>query len=189
LPSAENKESNLKKYGKIIFSFWILFHLACIITMPNSSSFLIRQLGQNLIAYSNVIGLHTSWNFFSPDPAHVMYFQYSIHRKDQSLEEESEELYIPPEKNRGPFATAKRRVMYSMRYMILDQRRVDALLGPWICHRHPEAETIHVEHKIESIPPIDEVVLDDQREGKNESRMIKMVDRDFNCQDLDEVAL
>ncbi len=181
--------SRIKTWLSLIISLWIIYHLVVILIMPNSTSFLLRQLGSPFLSYANVLGLNTSWNFFSPDPAHVMYFQYSVTRKDQSSEEESEVLYIPPEKNKGPFGNTKRRLMYSMRYMVLDQRRVDALLGPWLCRRHPEAFHIHVEHKIESIPPIDEAVYQDFDESPKAGPLFKMVDKDFNCQDLDEVNL
>lgn len=150
---------------------------------------MMRLIGQYFIPYANVIGLNTSWNFFSPDPAHVMYFQYSITKKDQDPNEESTNLYIPEQKNYGPFGLVDRRVMYAMRFMILDQRRVDALLGPWLCKKHPEALMIHVEHKIESIPPIDSVAFNPDGENSRNDKQIKMVDKDFNCNSLDEISL
>lgn len=184
-----DRDSGFKKTVQFLFSLWIVYHIAVIVVMPNSNSFLVRQVGDSLIPYANVLGLNTSWNFFSPDPAHVMYFEYSVTRKDQPVEEESPTYYIPPEKDHGPFGNAKRRIMYSMRYVVLDQRRVDAILGPWLCRKHPEAYQIHVEHKIETIPPIDEAVVKNNPEMDERTQLIKMVNKDFNCQDLDQVNL
>ncbi len=174
---------------KTILSVWIIYHLFCIVFMPNSSSYLLRLMGDKVLPYANVLGLNTSWNFFSPDPAHIMYFQYNITKKNQDPNEESPDFFIPPEKNKGPFGVSERRIMYAMRFVIIDQRRVDSLLGPWICRMHPEAANIHVQHKIEPIPMLDNVIFDPENATQSAPSLIKMVDRDFNCQDLDEVSL
>ncbi len=118
-----------------------------------------------------------------------MYFQYTITKKDQDPNEDSPPIYIPPEKNRGPFGLVDRRIMYAMRYMIIDQRRIDSLLGPWLCKRHPEAVNIHIEHKIESIPPIDSITFNPEGETATSENLIKMVNKDFNCENLDEISL
>lgn len=175
----------LKKTLKVVLSFWLVYHLVVIVFFPNNSSYLVRHYSLPFQAYANQLALNTSWNFFSPDPAHVMYFKYLIYSKDENLE--PAEYFIPPEKNEGSFGPADRRLFYAMRYMLLDQRRVEGILGPWLCKQHPEATKIHIEHIVEKIPSLDEVAFLDKSTDSDQE--IKTVNMTLDCLAPNEVSL
>jgi hypothetical protein len=70
-------------------------------------------------------------------------------------ESESREVYFPEAREIRQMDISKRRQLYAMRYLMLDPRRVEALLGPWYCRQNPGLESLTIEHIIEPIPDIE----------------------------------
>jgi len=147
---------------KIVFSFFIVFHLLVLLILSNNSSFLSRLYGDYLAPYANMLALNTTWNFFSPDPAHTMYFKYVAYFENENGETTKEpiEEYIPNTKNEVVLQSSRRRVLYYMRYMILDTQRIEKVLSKWLCRKNPGATRVYIEHIIEQIPPLDRVLID-----------------------------
>jgi len=130
------------------------------IVMGNGSSFLGRYLGQYYFHVANVVGVNTTWNFFSPDPAHIMYFRYIVHFEDDygNPTQESRELFYPEQKEGSNFAMNIRRQNYMMRFMALDPMRVGHYFIPWICQQYPGATRVQFSLIINHIPPLDKVI-------------------------------
>jgi hypothetical protein len=145
---------NLKK---ILLSAFICFHLIVIVVLANGSSFLGRHLAPILLPYANTLGLNATWNFFSPDPAHTMFYRMRIFFEDANGEDlrEPEELYFPPEKGQIVVNSSKRRMLYAMRFLTLDPTRLKSILGPWLCRQYPGATRVKMEHFIHEIPGLD----------------------------------
>jgi hypothetical protein len=152
--------------------------------MPNSGSYLGRRYDRILLPYANALNLNTPWNFFSPDPAHTMYFRYNIYFKNDRWEDIKDPIegYFPAGKEYGPYSTSERRELYAMRYMILDPRRVDKFLGPWLCKQYEGATNIKLEHIVDTIPPLDRAVYDRKIEVREMGEKYNLINRDYSCQ-------
>lgn len=155
-------KSNLKSQTlKFLLSLFIIFHLSVIIILANGGSYLGRSLQKYLLPYANTIGLNTTWNFFSPDPAHTMYIRYVQHFDDENGNEikESVESYIPAEKEKISIDSSKRRFLYAIRFLLLDTTRMNTILAPWLCKSNPEASSIFIEQIFEAIPGLDRAAM------------------------------
>jgi hypothetical protein len=176
---------------KVVLSIWLVYHLIVIVVMPNSVSYLGRHYESWLSTYANNLNLNTPWNFFSPDPAQTMYFKYTIYFRNELLEDLKEpvEGYFPKEKDKGAYGAAERRELYAMRYMIIDPKRVDKFLGPWLCKKFEGASSVKLEHVIDNIPPLDRAVYDHKIDVKNMSEQVEVINRDYDCKGQnDEVS-
>ena len=147
----------MKRIFKILISLWILYHLSVILVLANGSSFVGRNWSQFFLPYGNVLGLNSSWNFFSPDPAHTMYLQYKIRYEDGQGNELKEpfEGFLPPEKNQVVVDSSKRRMLYAMRFLLLDPSRLETLMGPWLCRKYPGASEVSISYILEALPSLD----------------------------------
>ena len=130
------------------------------IVMGNGSSFLGRYLGQYYFAVANTIGVNTTWNFFSPDPAHIMYIRYIVHFDDDygNPTQESKEYFYPEQKDGSDFSMDVRRQNYMMRFLALDSERISKFFIPWICKKNPGATQVQFEIIINHIPSLDKVI-------------------------------
>jgi hypothetical protein len=161
------------------------------LVMPNSGSYLGRRFESILLPYANSLNLNTPWNFFSPEPAHTMYFRYTIYFKNDLLEDVKEPLegYFPAGKEYASHSPSERRELYAMRYMILDPRRVEKFLGPWLCLQNEGATRLKLEHIVDTIPPLDRAAYDKNVEVKDMGEKIELINRDFDCKgNNDEVS-
>lgn len=179
----EKSSSKSPKLVRALLSVFIVFHIFVIATLANGSSFLGRSFSPWINNYGNSLGLNVTWNFFAPDPAHTMYIHYFAHFEDG----EPVEGYIPPEKEKIVIDTSKRRFLYAMRFLILDEKRMKVLLGPYLCRKHPGALSIHIENILEPIPNLDISHLTEDQQARGEA---KVLDYNHSCRDAqDEVAL
>lgn len=131
------------------------------IIMGNGSSFLGRYLEYFYTPVANTIGLNTTWNFFSPDPAHTMYIKYNVFFEDaygKTLQEPIE-AYYPESKDQGnDFRLDQKRASYVMRFLVFEPSRIQKFFVPWMCRRHPSSSKIQVEVILNRIPTLDQVM-------------------------------
>lgn len=134
--------------------------MSVIIILANGSSYLGRSFQGGLLPYGNSLGLNATWNFFSPDPAHTMFYKVKIYFQDDQGNDlkEPEEIFYPPEKDQIVVNSSRRRFLYSMRFLTIETSRIKTLMGPWICRNHPGATKVRMEHVIEQIPYLDVAV-------------------------------
>jgi hypothetical protein len=170
---------------------WIIYHLFCILVLPNGNSFLGRYSEDYILPYANFLGLNTTWNFYSPDPAHTMYFAYTVHFENEKGEDVKPNLeeFLPPEKDQIVTDSSKRRLLYAMRYLALDSNRSQVVLGPWICREYEGASRISIHHVIERIPQLD-VAMDASEDVSHLREISEGPNTDFDCRHKpDEVSL
>jgi hypothetical protein len=163
-----------------------------IVVLANSGSFLARRLSPLILPYANLLQLNTTWNFFAPDPAHTMFVKYKIEFSDENGNETKEPLigFIPPEKKRIVIDSSKRRFLYAMRFLLLDNNRMQTILGPWLCRENPGASRVFMENRFVTIPNLDEAILDSTAldpENSSESTMMRFT-YDCNATKRDEVS-
>ncbi len=126
------------------------------IVMGNGASFLGHYLSRFYNPVANTIGLNTTWNFFSPDPAHTMYIKISY-----TMADGQEENTLLPEQNEDgtfDFSLNKRRMSYVVRFLIIDQQKIEQFLAPWLCRKKPGAKSIYIETVLEKLPPLSKAV-------------------------------
>lgn len=183
VPETVKLRFSKSQFLKLFISLWLVFHLAIMIVMPNSGSYLGRHFENLFVSYANALNLNTPWNFFSPDPAHTMYFRYTIYFKNDFLEDIKDpvEGYFPEGKEDAPQTSSGRRELYAMRYMILEPSRVDKFLGPWLCKQYEGATHIKLEHIVDTIPPLDRAVFDKKIKVSEMGEKIEIINRDYNC--------
>lgn len=130
------------------------------VVMGNGSSFLGRYLGFLYIPVANTIGTNTTWNFFSPDPAHVMYYQVTLFFEDEygNSVKEPQQIFFPEQKDGSDFRMHIRRQNYMTRFMAIEPSRVQNYFIPWICKNHPGASRVYTSMILNIIPPLDKVI-------------------------------
>ncbi|MBC7467363.1 MAG: hypothetical protein H7256_15340 [Bdellovibrio sp.] len=150
--------NRLKKISLIVLFFYFV---SMMIVMGNGSSFLGRYFESFYNPVANSIGLNTTWNFFSPDPAHTMYIKYDIYFEDAygNQFKEPVESYYPASRDQGgDLRLDKKRSAYVMRFLIIDQSRIPQFFVPWMCAKNPGASKIFVEVILNRIPTLDQMM-------------------------------
>jgi hypothetical protein len=177
------KSKKIQILLKSLVSLWILYHLFSIIVMPNAGSFVGRVFQSYITPYSNTFGFSSSWNFFSPDPAHTMYMRYMIYFTDENGDAQKEPIegFFPAEKNQGTFDPRRRRDMYMMHFMLLDPRRIESIFVPYLCKHNPGATNIRVDFVIETIAPLDQVMTMKQESMADLSKQLEYIKQEYPC--------
>ena len=172
-----------KTLCKILISLWIVFNIATMLIEPNISSYLGRLTYRWITPYANTVGLNSSWNFFSPDPAHTMYVAYRVYFSDDFGNETKEPVlgYMPREKNQKILNPIRRRDMYAMRFFAIEPKRFRTLLGPWLCRQNPEASTIEMEHVVETVPLLDQITIGKVQSVRDFSQELQVSKARFDC--------
>lgn len=168
----------LNQLIRIALSLFIIFHLIVIVVLANSGSYYGRALASSLTFYANIIGLNSTWNFFSPDPANSMYLRVSLLNDDDYREE-----FYPPGKEKFEPSGNQRRFLYFVRYMIVDPSRIDTFLIPWFCKTHPGVERISVDFVIQPVPSLDKArfVMDMSDLHEEFDNPYKYLNRTMGC--------
>ena len=72
-----------------------------------------------------------------------------------------EENTLLPEQNEDgtfDFSLNKRRMSYVVRFLIIDQQKIEQFLAPWLCRKKPGAKSIYIETVLEKLPPLSKAV-------------------------------
>lgn len=168
---------------RILLSVFICYQLLAAIVLANGSSFLGRAMDPWIRTYANLFAFNVTWNFFAPDPAHTMYIHYFVHFDDES--QEPFEGYIPPEKEQIVIDSSRRRFLYAMRFMIIDENRLKVILGPFLCRQHPGASMVRITNILEPIPNLDVSQI-----SMGEKKEATILEHSHDCHaEPDEVSL
>ena len=152
------------------------------VIMSNGSGFFARSMGNFYRYYANQLNINTNWNFFSPDPAQIIYLRYIVYTLDEfgnEMEPEVEHFY-PEEKNQGSFGLTHRRHFYLSRYLLLSESRLENMFVPWVCRQSPKATHIAVQTITEKITPLDEISQTASLQ-QMKSETVTMFKKEFRC--------
>jgi hypothetical protein len=138
---------------QILASAFVLYHLICMVWLPNSSSFFVESNRAWLTPYANQFGLNTTWQFFSPNPWPPTFLEYEVVKEGGKRE-----TYTFPDQKRAGFfrdnynrhLTALMLSQHLPKYMRLG-------IGPFLCRQHPEAQTIELSMVVVRPPSLDDV--------------------------------
>lgn len=147
----------MKHFKKVFLAFVFVYFTSMMIVLGNGSSFLGRYLGHFFTPVANQVGLNTTWNFFSPDPAHTMYLRYIVHFEDEygNAIKESVQSLFPPEETNDDFRVHIRRLSYVMRFYASSPSRLGEYLIPWLCKKNPGATRIQTDVLFNRIPSLE----------------------------------
>lgn len=146
---------------RALLSIFIIYHLVAVALAPNSTSFLGRVLGPYYLGYANMVGAHTPWNFFSPDPADNFRIEYKVRFSEISGTPTLTQT-LPEWYDKGTLSPNERRDLYLTRFLMMDPTRLASLFGPWMCRKYPEASEVVSQFKVQKLPPLDRALLDPQ---------------------------
>lgn len=172
---------NRRLLVKAALSLFILYHMTVVLVLPNPSSIWSRKLSRFLTPYANQLSINTSWDFFSPTPAPTMYFEYQIDRGGDIHGLDSTTYYFPEFGSKGSYNPNANRLLYAMRFFILDPARVDRYFLPWLCRQHPQAEMIYLQHIIEPVENMERAGLDDTYTKMVTKNQVQS--RQYNCRE------
>lgn len=139
---------------KMFASLWIVFHLLAIAIVPNASSVLTSELQNWVVPYTNLIGFHSFWQFFSPDPGAAVFFRVRLYEKENLLTS-----FDYPPKN-DPFWIRSRynRRVSSVRFFSRPPADgVPRQLGPYFCRQDARATSAEISLLVMRPPTLDEV--------------------------------
>ena len=130
----------MKPWVKALASLALLFHLFAVFVFPNPESLLSRQTSWLLFPYGNLLGLNTTWRFFSPNPV-LKVFEYEAYGYDSNGDVNFEKKGQFPEslEQAGSRETFNRIMNFAM-YASSRQDGVEKVLKPYFCKRFPKAE-------------------------------------------------
>jgi hypothetical protein len=152
---------SLLNIKRLFLALIFIYFVSMMIVMGNGHSFLGRYLSSLFIPVANSIGLNTTWNFFSPDPANTMYFRYDVIFEDEygNTTGDSVEEFFPRSKDQGgDFRLDLRRYSYAMRWLAVDMDRVRLFFIPLVCREHPKAKKVQIELIVKPIPALEKVM-------------------------------
>lgn len=173
---------------KLILGSVFFYFVAMMLVLGNGSSFLGRYIGSYFAPVANMVGLNTTWNFFSPDPAHTMLLKYVIHYEDAygNPVKEAIENYFPPESELTDFRLHKRRLSYVMRFFAASPNRMEQYFIPWLCKTHPGASRVQTEISLSRIPPLDVAYTMTDTDYSELVKQEEVNPRVYSCNNLSE---
>ncbi|HWU42195.1 MAG TPA: hypothetical protein VN132_02115 [Bdellovibrio sp.] len=179
----------VKLLSKILLSFWIVYHLFAMLIMPNVGSYLGRSTSPFIAPYANSIGMNASWNFFSPDPAYVMYIHYLVNFRDNdgNLIKESVDGFFPEEKNKSISSLFRKREFYVMRYMVINPQRLKTLMAPWLCRQYPQSTSVELEFVVETVPTLEQAAAFHGDNIRDLSQEMQFGKETVSCEENQEV--
>lgn len=153
----------MKNWLRNILTLFLLYHLAVIILMPNSSSILGRRWGNLIAPYANMLGMHATWEFFSPDPPHPFYFDYSVYFETSEGEEKKPPVdgFFPEWRTERTLHPNKIRLKNAVRFFALSRESVEQAFIGYLCRKYPDANRVKVRQVTEVVPPLEQAKMRD----------------------------
>lgn len=134
---------------RVFLSFFIVFHLWVVFTTPFQSELLAKIQPRWISSYASLIGINTSWAYFSPEPAKRDYLVVEYYKTKSSDEIWKESVWPPPRQNFWFKETFARR-RYAANFFMSDSSRLKLFIR-YIC-RTESAQKI-VLKRFEEVPP------------------------------------
>ncbi len=166
----------------LILTGWVFIHLSIALLIANPSSFVVRRLAW-ISAYASQLGFNTSWNFFSPDPAHPMFFRFRVYFADE--EQDPIEGYWPPLKDQVITSSSLRRTMYAMRYFVVSSSPSGELFSTWLCRLYPGASRVWWEHQVFVLPHLDQALMSGADNWRESIKEQKGTSQEYYCPEQD----
>lgn len=154
------KDKTHSSFHKVVRGFFFAFcvyHVVVMIIMPNSGSILGRRVGNYFAPYANLIGMNGSWEFFSPDPPHPLYFDYKVYyENDVGVElKPSENGFFPDWKISRTLHPNHIRLKNAVRFFSMNKKAVEQSFVQWLCRKHEGANRVRIEEILMPVAQLD----------------------------------
>ena len=151
----------MAKLARGLFSLFIIYHLVVIVLMPNSGSILGRRWGNLIAPYANIVGMNATWEFFSPDPPHPFYFDYSVYFETEDGDEKRPPIdgYFPEWRTEQTLHPNKIRLKNAVRFFALTRTSVEQAFIGYLCRQYPDANRVKVRQVTEVVPPLEKAKM------------------------------
>lgn len=147
------------KWGQVLASLFLLYHLVAVLVLPNPGSYLDKHWGFLFYPYANTLGFHTPWQFFSPNPSRHVYFEYEI----ESAESDQAGRWPPLRSESDSLWPNYMRLIYHSRFTTSNPERKLYFLSRYLCQSVPGAERLHLKTLSEEIPTLERAALSPDR--------------------------
>lgn len=112
--------------------------------LANPEGLLYRKLSPVYTTYGNLIGLNTTWRFFSPNPI-LDRIEYEAIGYDESGAVSYQVTRTFPDRNFDVHSRESfNRMMNLAAVYAAKEELSDNYLAPWLCRRHPKADEIYL---------------------------------------------
>jgi hypothetical protein len=160
---------------KWIVSILLVFHLGVVTLLPNTHSYFQFAWRNVLWSYANTFNIGFTWQFFSPDPAAAIYYEYAAVSDDEI----KFTITYPDEENRSWFRPnySRRNTLKNvlMKFPHLNEK----IFVPYFCKQHPEIDMMDVAKRV--VVP---TTFDEAFEGRaltDESQIVKQDIGMYGC--------
>jgi hypothetical protein len=178
-------KSKLWKKGwlKALLSVYIVYHLCAVFFMPLSGSILERTLGPFLYPYASTLGLNTTWQFFSPNPASSNYLEYEVYYPQEPGRDEVrfETYQWPPKSRKGIIGENYNRRVYHSMISTIDADRTTKFLVPWLCRKHKGAQSIALRKVLTVLPEMESAQLRHGDRVSDFSKQVEVPSEEYFC--------
>ncbi len=164
---------------QFLLSLFILFHLCAVLLFPNPSSILSRNLSFFFNDYGNLLGLNTTWQFFSPNPGAMKYIDYDVIVEKED-EFDIKNYQFPPQGSQRNLKPNHSRLFYFAVRMVSSGENISRFFIPYLCRKHPEATSIAIKTVEKRILPIERVKLA-QDDLLDEEGDYRLPDQELSC--------
>jgi hypothetical protein len=72
-------------------------------------------------------------------------------------------------------------MLYAMRYFLLDPRRVERVLIPFLCRNFPDSERIVIRHYLLQLPSLDQVTLEKNKPVRDLKVLSSGSSQEYRC--------
>lgn len=164
---------------RILLSVFVIFHLFAIFVLPNPENILYRTSAPLITEYGNLLGINTTWRFFSPNPL-IRYMEYTVYNHDAEKNLVGEVHRFPRHFSEEPFFENFSRKLNNAMLMMNQVTFLREKFSKIMCGWHPGAETIAVASRGRIVPNIEKSQLfEGGRESLGEVRSSPVAE--FDC--------
>jgi hypothetical protein len=171
------------KWVRNLLTLFLIYHVAVIVLMPNSSSILGRRWGFLIAPYANTLGMNATWEFFSPDPPQPFYFDYTVYFETEDGEEKRPPIdaFFPEWRTERTIHPNKIRLKNAVRFFALSPQSVEQAFIGYLCRQYPEANRVKVRQVVEMIPPLEKAKF---RDWVNEDNRLEAMPVEASCNEV-----
>jgi hypothetical protein len=137
-----------------LLSVALVFHLTCVLWIPNLESVVGNELRGWILPYLNLFELTDTWSFFAPNPGLPAFVEWETEGAQGQVLAHERWPEVP-----SPYSWSERRLrrVAAADFMIKSESSVERILLPYLCRRDPRVEAVRLWRVAQSLPSADEV--------------------------------
>lgn len=164
------------KWVKAGLSLFLVFHLFCVLLVPNSDNYVGNYFSKIMLPYLYFFELTNNWNFFSPNPEPPVYVEFEL------VDTQGQAFLSgqwPDARDSFFWRDRKTRRVSAADFMVNQELRAEKIMVSYLCHRDPRTHSIRIWRAMDTIPTPEEVVSGKRRIGDGVGTERKFVSHTF----------